>query len=393
MDSSPTMELNPIYARMGVTIFEKMSALCRDGARINLGQGFPDDQGPPELIDAAARALRDYSNQYPPSLGVPELRDAVAAYYHRAQALSLARENVLVTSGATEAIAASILAVIKPGDEVIVFAPVYDAYAPLIRRAGGVPRFVALKPPHWRYDRKAIEAQITPQTRAIIFNDPLNPTGTCASDDELEMLASLCRDHDLVAICDEVWEAVRFDGKRHRSLLDLPGMGRRTIKIGSAGKIFGVTGWKIGWLCASPDITGVLARAHQFITFTTPPALQYAVAEGLGDDTLIASRRGGWAQSRDVLNTALAKAGFAALPNGATWFTCIDLPASGIDQSDYAFAEAAVMEGGVATIPVSAFYEDRAVTSVLRLCHCKAPDTLAEAVRRLSAFRSRLAGL
>jgi aspartate/methionine/tyrosine aminotransferase len=384
------MELNPIYARMGVTIFETMSALCRDGARINLGQGFPDDQGPLELIDAAARALRERSNQYPPSLGVPELRDAVAAYYQRTQGLMLSREHVLVTSGATEAIVASILAAVKPGDEVIVFAPVYDAYAPLIRRAGGIPRFVTLHPPRWRYERGAIEAEISPRTRAIIVNDPLNPTGTCASDEELAMLADLCREHDLLVICDEVWEAVRFDGRPHRSLLDFPGMAARTIKIGSAGKIFGVTGWKIGWLCAAPEIAGVLARAHQFITFTTPPALQYAVAEGLADDNLIAARRDGWAKSRDVLNRSLAEAGFSVLPNGATWFTCIDLPASGIDLPDHAFAQAAVTQGGVAAIPVSAFFEDQAVTRVLRLCHCKAPETLAEGVRRLDAFRNTL---
>ncbi len=384
------MELNPIYARMGVTIFEHMSALCRDGSRINLGQGFPDDPGPPELIEAAARALRTRSNQYPPSLGVPELRDGVADYYRRAQGLDLSHEHVVVTSGATEAIAAAILAVVKPGDEVIVFAPTYDAYAPLIRRAGGVPRFVPLRPPHWRYLREEIEAVIGQQTRAVILNDPLNPTGTCASSDELAMLADLCREHDLIAICDEVWEAVRFDGAAQRSLMVFEGMAARTIKIGSAGKIFGVTGWKIGWMVAAPELASVLARAHQFITFTTAPALQYAVAEGLASDELIDSRHDGWAQSRAFLNAALTEAGFAVLPNGATWFTCIDLTASGVTLNDADFAERAVQEGKVASIPVSAFYEVEAVTTVLRLCHCKAESTLAEGVSRLAAFRDSL---
>lgn len=385
------MELNPIYSGMGVTIFEKMSALCRDGSRINLGQGFPDDSGPPELLAAAGRALLERSNQYPPSPGVPELRDAVAAWYRRSQGLDLSRENVIVTSGATEALAAAILASISPGDEVIMFAPVYDAYAPLVRRAGGTPVFVTLRPPHWRYERDVIEAAVTPRTRAIILNDPLNPTGTCASDEDLSAIAQVCIRHDLLAICDEVWEAVRFDGKAHRSLMTFPGMAERTIKIGSAGKIFGVTGWKIGWLCAAPALATVLARAHQFLTFTTAPALQYAVAEGLASDALITERREGWAGSRKVLNTALSAAGFAVLPNSATWFTCIDLPGSGITLDDATFADRAVRDGMVASIPVSAFYEADAVTSVLRLCHCKAESTLEAGIARLARYRDGLA--
>ncbi|MFM6931782.1 MAG: aminotransferase [Novosphingobium sp.] len=385
------MDLNPIYSGMGLTIFEKMSSLCRDGSRVNLGQGFPDDSGPPELLAAAGRALLERSNQYPPSAGVAELRDAVAAWYRRSQGLDVSRENIIVTSGATEALAAAILAAISPGDEVILFAPVYDAYAPLVRRAGGTPVFVTLRPPHWRYDGDAIEAAITDRTRAIILNDPLNPTGTCASEAELSAIAQICINHDLLAICDEVWEAVRFDGQAHRSLLSFPGMGERTIKIGSAGKIFGVTGWKIGWLCSGPALATVLARAHQFLTFTTPPALQYAVAEGLASDTLITARCDGWAASRIALNSALTAAGFAVLPNGATWFTCIDLPGSGITLRDAAFADRAVQEGMVASIPVSAFYEADAVTSVLRLCHCKAESTLTEGVARLARFRDGLA--
>lgn len=384
------MNLNPIYTAMGVTVFERMSALCRDGSRINLGQGFPDDAGPPELIEAAVRALRERSNQYPPSAGVPELRDAVCDFYRHRQGLELARESVIVTSGATEGIGVAILATVQPGDEVIVFNPAFDVYAPMIRRAGAVPVFVDLQPPHWSYERASIEAAITPRTRAILLNDPLNPTGTCATAAELAILAELCVEHDLIAISDEVWEVVRFDGQPHRSIMTCPGMAERTVKIGSAGKIFGMTGWKIGWLCAAPVLASVLAKAHQFITFTTPPALQYAAAEGLAMDAVIERRRAGWEPGRDLLDAALAEAGFAVLPGAATWFTCIDLPASRIALDDDSFAERLVMEGGVATIPVSALCEGGAVTTVLRLCHSKPEASLREAVRRMAEFRDRL---
>ncbi|MFC3174232.1 aminotransferase [Novosphingobium bradum] len=384
------MSRNPIYRAMGTTVFEEMSALCRDGSRINLGQGFPDDNGPLPLREAAARALVERSNQYPPSAGLPELRAALAAFYRRRQGLPLAPDQFVVTSGATEAVAAAILAVVTPGDEVLVFAPAFDLYAPIVRRAGGTPVFVPLHPPHWTYDREAIATRITPRTRALIFNDPLNPTGSVASAAELAMLAQLCAAHDLVAICDEVWEAVRFDGQPHRSLLTFPGMAARAIKIGSAGKLFGLTGWKIGWMAAAPDLTQVLARAHQFLTFTTLPATQWAVAEGLARDDILAERLAGWAATRSVLNDLLAEAGFAVLPGPATWFTCVDLAASGIALADSEFAARAVMEGRVATIPLSAFLEPGETSTIVRLCHCKAPEVLEEGVRRLAAFRETL---
>ena len=378
---------HPVYAGMATTIFEKMSGLSRELGAINLGQGFPDDQGPPELIAAASRALAERSNQYPPMVGVPELRDAIAAFYTRRQGLSLSREQVIITSGATEAVAAALLALVQPGDEVIVFEPAYDAYAPMIRRCGATPVFVRLAPPDWRYEQEAIERAITARTRVLILNDPLNPTGSVASDTELAMLADICVRHDLVAICDEVWEQVRFDGQPHRSLLTYPGMGDRTLKIGSAGKIFGVTGWKIGWMCAAPEMARMATRAHQFLTFTTPPALQYAVAEGLTDDTLIDSRTAGWAASRQQLNDGLVQAGFAVLPGVATWFTCIDLAASGLALDDVTFADRAIHEAGVASIPVSALFDDGSPSSIVRLCHCKSPEMISKAVARLAAFR------
>lgn len=387
----PQARLNPIYTAMPVTVFEHMSGLARSLGAINLGQGFPDAPPPAALTAAAMRAMETRSQQYPPSAGVPELRDAVAAYYARTQGLALAREQVIVTSGATEAIAAAILAVVGAGDEVLLFAPAYDAYAPLVRRAGGVPVFVPLAPPGWHYAEAAIVAAISPRTRAMIINDPLNPTGSVASPEDLAHLARLCITHDLLAICDEVWEAVRFDGRAHRSLLAEPGMAARAIKIGSAGKIFGATGWKVGWLAADAALAAVLAKAHQFITFTTPPMLQWAAAEGLADPAITAALHADWAASRKVLLEGLAREGFAVLGSAATWFACIDLAASGIALDDRRFSERAVREAGVASIPLSALWEGAGgPTTIVRLCYCKPPAMLEDAVARLSRWRSGL---
>lgn len=384
--------LHPVYAAMGTTVFEAMSALCRETGAINLGQGFPDDNGPPELLAAAARALLERSNQYPPSLGLPELRDAVCGFYARRQGLELARENVVITSGATEAIAVAVLAFVTPGDEVLLFQPAYDAYAPMVRRAGGVPILLPLVPPGWGYDRAGIEAAITPRTRAIMLNDPLNPAGTVASHDELALLAEICTRHDLVAICDEVWEEVRFDGVAQRSLMAFPGMAGRVVKIGSAGKIFGVTGWKIGWLCAVSALAKGIARAHQFLTFTTPPGLQWAVAEGLAlPDAWFAARSARWAASRARLKRGLEAAGLVVLPNQATWFLCVDLAASGIALDDAEFSTRAVREAGVASIPISALWEGAdAPRHVVRFCFTKGDALLDEAAARLAGFVATL---
>jgi N-succinyldiaminopimelate aminotransferase len=383
--------VHPLYAAMEPTIFEHMSGLARAHDAINLGQGFPDEPPHPDMIAAAARALAERSNQYPPAFGLPELRDAICGFYARRQGLALSREQVIVTSGATEALAAAILAFVASGDEVILFQPAYDSYAPMVRRAGGIPVSVALAPPNWRYDREQLAAAITPCTRVLMLNDPLNPAGTVASEAEMAILADICVRHDLIAICDEVWEDVRFDGVPHRSLMSFPGMAERAVKIGSAGKIFGLTGWKTGWLCAAPAMATALGRAHQFLTFTTPPALQWAVAEGLGrPDAWFAEQRGRWAASRAHLRDALDAAGFAVLPNAATWFLCIDLAASGITLSDREFSERAVREAGVASIPVSALFEGDGPRHILRLCFAKDGAILDEAVRCLAAFRDTL---
>lgn len=384
--------IHPVYDAMAPTIFEHMSGLANSHGAINLGQGFPDEPASPDMIEAAARALHERSNQYPPAFGLVELRDAICGFYRRRQGLELVRDQIIVTSGATEALAASLLALVGPGDEVILFQPAYDSYAPVIRRAGGTPVSVGLSPPGWHYDADALERAITPRTRLLMFNDPLNPAGKVASEGELSMIADACRRHDLIAICDEVWEDVRFDGVGHKSLMAMPGMADRVVKIGSAGKIFGLTGWKVGWLSAAPDLARAIGRAHQFLTFTTPPALQWAVAEGLGrPDAWFAAQRAGWTAARERLARGLASAGFAVLPSEATWFLCIDLAASGIALDDRTFSERAVREAGVASIPVSALFEGEGPRHILRLCFAKDAAILDEAVARLAKFRDELA--
>jgi aspartate/methionine/tyrosine aminotransferase len=379
--------MNPIYANMGTTIFEAMSARARETGAINLGQGFADGRGPEAVLQAAAKAVLEKSNQYPPMPGLPELRQAVADHYARHQGLNLTPEEIIVTSGATEALAAAIFALVEPGDEVVCFQPLYDAYVPLIERAGGVARLVRLEPPHWRIDPAALAAAITPRTRFLILNNPLNPTATMSSAEELGAIAEACVAHDLIAICDEVWEHVTFDGARHLPLIGFPGMRERTVKIGSAGKIFALTGWKVGWMCAAPPIARVLAKAHQFLTFTTPPNLQWAVAEGLAtQDGWVQEARHRFQAGRDRLRAGLEAAGYATLDSHATYFLSVDLQASGIALDDVAFCDRLV-EHGVVSIPVSAFYAERPVTSVVRFAFCKQDDVLDAAIERLADAR------
>ncbi len=331
-----------------------------------------------------ARALLEDSNQYPPMAGTPALRQAVADHYCVHQGLDLSPDEVIVTSGATEALAAAIFALVSPGDEVVMFQPLYDAYLPLVQRAGGVAKLVRLEPPEWRITAPALAEVASDRTRLVLLNAPLNPTGTMATPAELALLADFCVAHDAIAICDEVWEHVVFDGAAHRSLMTLPGMRNRTVKIGSAGKIFSLTGWKVGWMCAAPAIATVLAKAHQFLTFTTPPNLQAAAAFGLGKDAAyFAEMRAGYQRSRDRLAAGLSALGYAVLPSSATYFLNVDLTASGIAMDDVAFAEWLIEQAGVATIPVSAFYAEDAVTNVVRLCFAKQDFTLDAALERM----------
>jgi N-succinyldiaminopimelate aminotransferase len=377
------------FAALPPTIFEEMSGLARELGAINLGQGFPDDPGPLAIRERAAQAVLEGDNQYPPMVGLPALRQAIARHYARTQGVNLDwQSEVTITSGATEALAAAFLGLVEPGDEVIVFQPVYDAYLPMIRRAGGVPKLVRLEPPHWRLDRRVLEAAFTPRTRFVVLNNPMNPAGTVAPDADLELLAELCVRHDVIAISDEVWEQVVFAPARHRPLMAFPGMRERCVKIGSAGKMFGLTGWKVGFLCATPALTRVLGRTHQFLTFTTPPNLQSAVAWGLDNlGDWLARMPEGLAVSQARLADGLRREGFAVLESAGTYFLNIDLAASGVTEPDRTFALRAVKDAGVAAIPVSALYEQDPVTTILRLCFAKRDEVLDAGVERLAKAR------
>ena len=384
--------MNPLYEQMQTSVFERMSALAAKHGAVNLGQGFPDFGWPEEILDAAARALKDGSNQYPPSRGLPQLREAVAAHYDRHQGLEISADHVCVTSGATEALGAAILATVRPGDEMIIFTPAYDSYAPMIRRAGGIVREVALQPPGWRIERAALEAAVGPKTSAILFNNPHNPAGRLFDREELDTVAGLAIEHDLTVISDEVWEHIVLDGQRFTPLATLPGMADRTIKIGSAGKIFSLTGWKVGWMVAAPEMAGVAARAHQFLTFSTAPNLQAAVAYGLSEgDGWIEPMKQRFERARDRMTQGLRSAGFAVLDAASTYFLCVDLAASGIALDGESFAAAAVERAGVAVVPLSAFAEADPPDHLVRLCFSKKDSTIDAGVVAMARARELLA--
>lgn len=384
--------MNPVFADLPTSVFETMSRLARETGAINLGQGFPDDPGPADIRARGAQALAEGFNQYPPMMGLPVLREAVAAHYAHHQALDLdPAAEVMVTSGATEALAGALLALIEPGDEVVLFAPLYDAYLPLVRRAGGVPRIVTLRPPGFGLDEAALAAAFGPRTKVVLLNNPLNPSATMVSRADLELLAGFCRRFDVTAVCDEVWEHVVFDGRAHIPLIGLPGMRERTVKIGSAGKIFSLTGWKVGFVMAAPPLMRVLAKAHQYLTFTTPPNLQEAVAYGLGkEDAYFEGMRRDFARSRDRLAAGLRGLGLSVLPSAATYFLNVDVAPLGV-RDDAAFCETLVRRHGVAAIPVSAFYAEDPVRHLVRLCFAKSDATLDAALDRLGALARRAA--
>jgi len=321
--------------------------------------------------------------------GLPALRQAVADHYRHHQGVEYRVEEITITSGATEALAAALLALIEPGDEVLLIQPLYDAYLPIVRRAGGVPKFISLQPPGWRITEEAIASAFSDRTRLVILNNPHNPTARVFDEAELALVAAACVRHDAIALCDEVWEHVVFDGLRHHPLAALPGMAERTVKVGSAGKIFSLTGWKVGWIAAPEALAVPISKAHQFLAFVTPPNLQAAVAYGLGkDDAYFATMRADFEQARDAMAAGLAEAGFVALPAEGTYFLSLDLAASGIPADDVSFCERAVREAGVAAIPVSPFYEQDAVTNVVRLCFAKQAGTIAGGIKGLNKARN-----
>jgi aspartate/methionine/tyrosine aminotransferase len=380
--------MNTLFSRMPTTIFEEMSGLARAHGAINLGQGFPDTPGPIAIREKVGEASVHGDNQYPSMWGTPDLRRAIAGYYRRQDLDIDPDREVVVTSGATEALTAAILALVQPGDEVVLFQPMYDSYAPMVRLAGGTPVPVSLKPPHWRFDRAMLEAAFTARTKVVIVNTPTNPTGVVMAAEDLALLAEFCLRHDAIAISDEVWEAVVMAPAVHRSLMSQPGMRERCVKVGSAGKLFALTGWKVGWMIAAPPLAQVLARAHQFLTYTTAPNLQAAVAWGLeASEDWFSQMPPALARSRDRLKAGLEQAGFGVLPTEGTYFLCVDLAASGIEAGDRDFCLRAVAEAGIAAIPLSAFYERDPVTSIIRLCFAKRDETLDEGVRRLAQAR------
>lgn len=384
---------NSVLSSYGISIFEAMARLAREHGAINLGQGAPGWDGPADVIDFAARALSAHSNQYPPLLGLPELRRALAAHDKRFYGLDLDSDSeILVTLGATEALACALFALIEPGDEAVLIEPLYDSYLPILQRAGGIPKLVRLEAPNWTLPRDGLEAAFSPRTKLILVNSPMNPTAKVFDEGELAFIADLCRRFDAYAVCDEVYEHMVFDGRRHVPMLSLSGMRDRTVRIGSAGKIFPLTGWKVGFMAAAPNLLGLLAKTHQFLAFTTPPNLQRAIAYGLenhADDLETGSLE--MARKRDLLAAGLEAAGLEVLPSAGTYFLTADFRPTGFNGDDLAFCRHITTEAGVSAVPVSAFFAGRGKgvpDHFVRFCFAKADEQLNEAcVRLASHFR------
>ncbi|MFJ4966796.1 putative N-succinyldiaminopimelate aminotransferase DapC [Streptomyces sp. ADI96-02] len=377
--------LNHRLAAFGTTIFAEMSALAVRTGSINLGQGFPDTDGPEEIREAAVRALRaGHGNQYPPGPGVPELRTAVAAHQERFYGLSWSPETeVLVTTGATEAIAASLLALLEPGDEVIAFEPYYDSYAACIAMAGAVRVPLTLRAPAFRPDLAELRALITPRTRLLLLNTPHNPTGAVLTPQELSGIAALAVEHDLLVVTDEVYEHLVFEGAHH-PIAALPGMRERTVSISSAGKTFSYTGWKIGWVTGDAPLVAAVRSAKQYLTFVSGGPFQYAIAEALRlPDAFFTGFREGMRRKRDLLAEGLRSAGFQVHDPQGSYFITTDITPFG-DEDAYTFCRALPERCGVAAVPVSVFYDDpEAGRSQVRFTFCKREEVLEEAVERL----------
>lgn len=379
---------NPVFTGIATTVFETMSRLAMAHGAVNLGQGFPDVDGPADIRQAAADALLQGPNQYPPMLGLPDLRQAVAEANRRFYGLEVdPQTEVMVTSGATEALADCIFALVSPGDEVVLIEPLYDCYLPLVKQAGGIPVRVRVTPPNWSLDADALRAAFSDKTKAVLINNPMNPTAKVFSDEELELVASLCRQYDAYAICDEVYEHLVFDGRRHRPLMTLDGMRERTVRIGSAGKTFSLTGWKVGYITGPAALMDPIAKAHQWVTFTTPPHLQKAVAYGLRkDDSYYEGLAQDLAAKRDRMAAGLADLGFSVLPCNATYFLTCGFEGLGLGRNDIEACETLVTAAGVAAVPVSAFYGSDAPAGYIRFCFCKQDAVIDEALSRLAAF-------
>ncbi|WP_246384719.1 pyridoxal phosphate-dependent aminotransferase [Micromonospora carbonacea] len=377
----------------GTTIFAEMSALAVRTGAVNLGQGFPDTDGPPEMLAAAAEALRGGQNQYPPGPGIPALRAAVAAHQHRFWGLEYDPDDeVVITAGATEAIAASILALCEPGDEVVCFEPYYDSYAASIALAGAVRRPVTLRPEadgRYAFDPAALRAAFGPRTRLVLLNSPHNPTGKVFTREELTLVAELCREHDAYAVTDEVYEHLVFADAAtpHVPLATLPGMRERTLRISSAGKTFSCTGWKVGWVSGPASLVSAALRVKQFLTYVNGAPLQPAVAVALAlPDAYFAEFSAGMQARRDQLVAGLTDAGFGVLTPEGTYFVTVDIgPLGGRDGVE--FCRSLPARCGVVAVPTQVFYDDvEAGRRLVRFAFCKRPEVLAEAVTRLRSL-------
>jgi N-succinyldiaminopimelate aminotransferase len=380
--------LNARLQGFGTTIFAEMSALAVRTGSINLGQGFPDTDGPAVVADAAVDAIRAGHNQYPPGPGIPELRAALARHQRRFYGLEYdADTEILVTAGATEAIAAAMLSLCEVGDEVVTFEPFYDSYSATIAMAGAQRRVVTLQPPDYSFDPDALEAAITPRTRLLLLNSPHNPTGKVFAREELELVARLCVEHDLLAVTDEVYEHLVFDGE-HVPLATLPGMRDRTVTISSGGKTFSFTGWKVGWVCAPAPLVTAVRTAKQFLTYVNAAPFQHAIAVGLDlPDEHFTEFASDLRARRDVLSAGLAAAGFEVFPSAGTYFVTTDIRPLG-ESDGLAFCRALPERCGVVAVPNVVFYENRAAgLPLVRFTFCKRLDVLEEAVLRLKALR------
>ncbi|MER6038963.1 MULTISPECIES: pyridoxal phosphate-dependent aminotransferase [unclassified Streptomyces] len=388
MTSSARPLLNRRLAEFGTTIFAEMSALAVATGAINLGQGFPDTDGPEEIREAAVRALRDgRGNQYPPGPGVPELRTAIAAHQLRRYGLAYDPDTeVLVTAGATEAIAASLLALLEPGDEVVALEPYYDSYAASIAMAGGRRVPVTLRPHDgaFRLDLDELRAAVTDRTRLLLINTPHNPTGTVLTRAELAAVAELAVERDLLVVTDEVYEHLVFDDAEHTPLATFPGMRERTVTIGSAGKTYSFTGWKVGWVTAAPELVAAVRSAKQFLTYVSAGPFQYAVAEALAlPDSYYEDFRRDMRTRRDILAEGLVQAGFEVFRPAGTYFVTTDIRPLG-EKDGFAFCRALPERAGVVAIPNAVFYDDReAGAPFVRFAFCKRAEVLREAAERL----------
>jgi len=381
-------QTNSVLGSYGTTVFELMSRLAIETGSINLGQGFPDDRGPDLVLEKASNYLYEPPNQYPPMLGVPELRQAVADHGKRFYDLEIDwQTETMVSTGATEGLAACFLGLIEPGDEVVLIEPLYDCYLPLIQRAGGIPRLVTIRPPDWRLNLETLRAVFSEKTKILVLNTPQNPASKVYSREEIAAIAELVKEFDAYAICDEVYEHMAFDEHEHIPLMTMPGMRDRTIRIGSAGKTFSLTGWKVGYLTGPAQMLRAVAKAHQFLVFTTAPNLQRAVAFGLGQN---ASYFMGLNQSmldkRNRLSEALATvAGFEPVPAQGTYFLFVNFAGTGFQGDDIEFCRHITTEAGVTAMPISAFYREGGPDSFIRFCFAKQDGVLDEASARLKA--------